>query len=458
MNRRSFIQSKIAGTAIVASSGLVCKVTAENPPSPGENAQLLDVDVLVVGGGSAGHVAAIQAGRLGAKTVLLERNSQLGGTTTTGGVCFPGLFHAWGKQVISGIGWELVSKSVEIDGRQLQDFTKVHRSHVPYHVDINGQLYALLAEEACLEAGVSLAYYQFPEKVVQTPDGWLVDVRGQGVSYQLRCKQIIDCSGNATVVGMLGLERMREDTRQPGTQVVIYKGFDMEVVNKNAKQIQQMYNEAIKEGRLQKGDTWSGKVMQPIRSTRGNVNHIFGADSTDAGTQTQTNLAGRKSVLRMLKFFKSIPGGNNVSIDRMMNETASRETFRIKGETLISANDYASGRKFEDALCHSFYPIDLHTKDGVKPKHLTRGVVPTIPRGALIPKGSRNIMVAGRCLSSDRLANSAARVQASCMAMGQAAACTAVLAANSTVTPKDVPLADIRALLREHGAIVPGKV
>ena len=158
MNRRNFIQSNIAGTAIVASSGLVCRASAENPPTPSENAEVLDVDVLVVGGGSAGHVAAIQAGRLGAKTVLLERNSQLGGTTTTGGVCFPGLFHAWGKQVISGIGWELVAKSVEVDGRKLQDFTKVHKSHVPYHVDLNGQLYSLLAEEACLEAGVSLAY------------------------------------------------------------------------------------------------------------------------------------------------------------------------------------------------------------------------------------------------------------------------------------------------------------
>ena len=292
---------------------------------------------------------------------------------------------------------------------------------------------------------------------METPEGWLVDVRGQGVSYQLRCKQIIDCSGNATVVGMLGFERMREDERQPGTQVVIYKGLDKEVVKKNAKQIQQMYNEAVKDGRLQKGDTWSGNVMQPIRSTRGNVNHIFGADSTDAGTQTQTNLAGRKSVLRMLKFLKTIPGGQNVSIDRMMNETASRETFRIKGETIITANDYASGRKYPDALGYSFYPIDLHTKDGVKPKHLKRGVVPTIPRGALIPKGSKNIMVAGRCLSSDRLANSAARVQASSMAMGQAAACTAFLAGKSGTTPKDVPLAEVHALLLEHGAIVPGK-
>ena len=56
-------------------------------------------------------------------------------------------------------------------------------------------------------------------------------------------------------------------------------------------------------------------------------------------------------------------------------------------------------------------------------------------------------MVAGRCLSSDRYANSAARVQASCMGMGQAAACTAVLAAKSSVTPKEVPLGEIHSLL-----------
>ena len=65
-----------------------------------------------------------------------------------------------------------------------------------------------------------------------------------------------------------------------------------------------------------------------------------------------------------------------------MNETATRETFRIKGETMITVHDYQTGRKFKDALSYSFYPIDLHTKDGVVPKHLKRGVVPTIPRGA----------------------------------------------------------------------------
>ncbi len=458
MDRKSFLASPVGGLAILACSGLVSSASASLSPSSrvGET-KLLDVDVLVVGGGSAGHVAAIQAGRLGAKTVLLERNSQLGGTTTTGGVCFPGLFHAWGKQIISGIGWELVKKSRQIDGKPLQNFARSGKSHVYYHVSINGQLYSLLAEEACINAGVSLAYYQYPEKIVQTSSGWLVDVVGQGVRYQLRCKQIIDCTGGATVVGMLGFDRMKENVVQPGTQVVVYKGFDKVVVKKNIHKIKKMYKEAINEGRLQKGDTWNGNPFQAINSTSGNINHIFGADSSTAATQTKTNIEGREHVLRMLKFLKSIPGGEKASIDRMMNETACRETYRIVGEKTLLVNDYTSGRIFDDSLCYSFYPIDLHDENGVKPKKLKPGTFPTIPRGCLIPKGSQNIMVAGRSLSSDRLANSAARVQATCMAVGQAAAVTAVIAARKGMTPSDVSLDEIRDILVKHNAIVIGK-
>ena len=455
MNRRHFIKRQVAGTAILAASGLVHKASAQNLPSPDpQNPDILDVDVLVVGGGSAGHVAAIQAGRLGAKTVLLERNSQLGGTTTTGGVNFPGLFHAWGRQYISGIGWELVAKTMKVDGKKLQDFSKVPKRHPEHQVRVNAHLYALLAEEACLEAGVSLAYYQFPQTVEKTSDGWLVSVVGQGVQYQLRCRQIVDCTGSASVVGMLGFERMWSDVRQPGTQMVVFTGFDQKVVQENKTLIQKMYDEAIVEGRLQKGDTWRGNAMGPISGSSGS-NHIFGADSSTAATQTQTNLAGRKHVLRMLKFMKTLPGGANATIDRMMNETASRETYRIKGETIVTVHDYTSGRIFDDALSYSFYPIDLHDEHGVKPKPLPHGKVPTIPRSALIPKGSKNIMVAGRCLSSDRLANSAARVQASSMGMGQAAAVTAVLASRMNTTPSSVPLKEIRQNLKAHNAIVP---
>jgi hypothetical protein len=91
----------------------------------------------------------------------------------------------------------------------------------------------------------------------------------------------------------------------------------------------------------------------------------------------------------------------------------------------------------------------------VHPAHLKEGVVPTVPLRALIPAGSRNLLVAGRCLSCDRLANSGLRVQAVCMATGQAAGAAAALSARRGCSPAAVPIDELKALLRSQGAIVP---
>jgi hypothetical protein len=82
--------------------------------------------------------------------------------TTTGGVSFPGLFDAWGKQVIAGIGWELVKEAVELDGGKLPNFAKVPQRHWMNQVYVNQFLYAILAEEKCEQAGVAIAYHEFP--------------------------------------------------------------------------------------------------------------------------------------------------------------------------------------------------------------------------------------------------------------------------------------------------------
>ena len=114
----------------------------------------------------------------------------------------------------------------------------------------------------------------------------------------------------------------------------------------------------------------------------------------------------------------------------MAPECGIRETVTIQGEATITHEDYVSGRLWQDAVCYSFYPIDLHYArgGGIDTRPLQPGTVPTVPRGALVPRGSRRLLAAGRCLSSDREANSALRVQATCMACGQAAA---VLAAQA---------------------------
>ncbi len=443
MKRRHFLASL---GALPAGSVLVA---ATPPPT----LRRLETDVLVIGGGSAGTIAALQAGRLGAKTMLVESGSQLGGTTTTGGVDFPGLFHAWGKQVIAGIGWELVKAAAELGSADLPDFTKpTGRQHWRHQVRLTGNLYAALAEEACVKAGVQLRYYESPFSVESTPAGWRVRLTGKGTSVEVAAKQLIDCTGNASVVGLAGIERLREKTRQPGTLIYRVGGYDLASVDMDAMQAKLVA--ARKSGALKPTDI-NGTMAGWLGKGGESGNHIPGADSSTSETHTATNILGREALLRVLRFLKKEPAFALLTIERLQTEAGIRETFRIIGETQITHEDYTSGRVFEDAVAHSFYPIDLHYEGGVTPKHLNEGIVPTIPLRALIPKASKNLLVAGRCLSSDQLANSALRVQASCMAMGQAAGATAALAARAGTTPLRVPLADIRRELARHGAIVP---
>ena len=436
------------------SSGGAALAAASGPkPSSDGNGRPITVDVLVVGGGTAGTIATIQSARLGARTVLMEAGSQLGGTTTTAGVDFPGLFHAWGRQIIAGIGWELVTATVRLGGDRLPDFTvPTGRQHWRHQIRLSGGLYAALAEEACLQSGAQLRYYEFPLSIAGTRDGWKVQVVGKGTRAEIRARQLVDCTGNAAVIGLLGLPRQREAATQPGTLIYRLAGYRLE--EGHLPMLEAKAREAVKQGQLLPSD-FNLNLGHFLAVGGENGMHVPEADSSTSETHTRTNIRGRQSLLRMMRFLKPFPGFENLRIERLQTETGVRETYRILGETIVTCDDYVGGRNFPDAVAYSFYPIDLHDDHGVRPKPLSAGVVPTLPLGALIPKGSRNLAVAGRCVSSDRLANSALRVQASCMAMGQAAGAAAALAALSRTTPAGVPLEQLRRTLVEHGAIVP---
>ena len=289
----------------------------------------------------------------------------------------PGLFHAWEKQIIAGIGWELVKSAVELDSGTMPDFSVSPQRHSEHQVRINGQLYAALAEEACLEAGVAVCYYEMPQTVATTGGGWLVKTAGKGMSRRIACRQLIDCTGGADIVGMIGLPRLREAATQPGTLMFSFAGYDKNQLD--SELIQQRYREALANGRLHEGDYChaNGQFVNFLRSGGGNAQHIFGADSSTSSTKTQANIAGRTSVLRLLRFIRSLPGCQDARLTTMRQETAVRETYRIVGEVQITHDDYVGGRRFYDAVSYSFYPIDLHDKDGVTPKPL--GAAPCQP-------------------------------------------------------------------------------
>lgn len=227
-------------------------------------------------------------------------------------------------------------------------------------------------------SGVEIAYYEFPQATTKTIEGWQVDCVGFGTRRRVLCRQIIDCTGGAEAVGLMGLPRMREKQRQPGTML-----FKLDTPNSPGRP----------------NDTGGPGLLTPY--------YIDHADSTNSRTVTAANLKGRKAVLERVR-------KQNKRLTHMQPEVAFRESYRIIGETVVTESDYTSGRVFEDAVAYAFYPVDVHRGTGFeKLEYLKPGIVPTIPLGALIPKDSHNIIVAGRCISSDRFANGGLRVQAS---------------------------------------------
>lgn len=420
---------------------------------------IIQTDVMVIGGGTSGSVAAIQAASAGARTVLVEANSILGGTISVDSVNYPGLFHAHGSQIIKGIGWKLIEEAVKMNNDKLQDFSKpFNKSHNEHHIHINKDIFALLLEEKCAEVGVQLRYYETPIKVKFSNGYWYVELAGKGTNLTYKCNQLVDCTGNAALTILAGFKVNHSKVTQPGSLMFKLSGYDIERLN--FKLLQDEYEKAIDNGSIKKEEFFGSiknflTTVYDKRKINTFSNHIYKADSTTSVTHTKSNIYSRKALLNILRILSTFHGLENITLSYMSPQTAVRETNTIDAVHNITADDYICGKRYHDAICYSFYPIDLHTSEGVKPKQISKGIVPEVPLRALIPKGSKNLVVGGRCIGSDQLANSALRVQGTCMATGQAAGAVAAIASKQRITPFEVPLGEIKKLLLNSDAIVP---
>ncbi|MDD5708614.1 MAG: FAD-dependent oxidoreductase [Kiritimatiellae bacterium] len=412
-----------------------------------------EYDVIVVGGGTAGTVAAIQAGRAGASTLLVEKNAMLGGTMTVAGINYPAHFFAWGRQVIGGIGWELLCKTYAETDERLPKPSEGTR-----HVRIDAAIFAALADEAALAAGVDILFHAMPAAARMTKGTWIVQVCTKAGLESLRAKVLIDTTGDANAVGLAGFELVHSDIVQPGTLTFGCSGYEPDALDYAA--LRAASEDAIAAGELVTTDiALRDDGPQALLKKHGhNANHLHAPLADTSEGRSRVEIEGRKALLRMYRFLRKQPGLENFRIDWVCPEVGIRETVTIKGKKTITVSEYESGVVYDDAVCYAFYPIDEHLNDGkgINGRPLKEGVLPTIPRGALLPANSQFLLVAGRCLASDREANSALRVECPCMAMGQAAGAMAALSARTGIDPEEHPIDDVRAILREHGAIVPG--
>ena len=420
----------------------------------------MSYDVVVIGGGPAGSTAAIQAARLGARTLLVEKNGMLGGTTTAAAIDIPGLFHAWGRQVIAGIGWEIVRSAVEVAGDDLPDFADWDRRAYQLSVPLRREIYATLLDEAVIGSGATLLFHTMLGAVRRDGEEWRLTLCGKEGLFEERATVVVDCTGDANAVALAGGERERNEERQPATYSACFSGFDAAAPDYDA--LDRACAEAVAAGALRPTDLSMHKdgVRSFLKFRGRNSMHVPDVDGSTSRGRTQAEVEGRKGLMRIFRFLRAQPGLENLTIDYFAAECGIRETYTIAGRRRITVDDYTSGRLWDDAVCYSFYPIDVHRPSGhgIDYRVLTKGTFPTIPRGALLPRDIRWLIAAGRCAAGDQAANSAYRVQASCMAMGQAAGAMAALSASSGIEPERLDMADIHRALRAHGAIVPGDI
>jgi len=405
-------------------------------------------DVVVVGGGPAGIGAALAAAKTGARTALIERDSRVGGTTVQAEVCDMGLFYAWRKQIIAGPAWEMVCEAVAQAGGSLPDFSQQeYDKWMESCVKVNPEVYARVAEETLRQAGVTLFLNTEITSLEKTEKGWKVG--------SVRCRQLIDATGNATVAALAGAERIRADeqNRQPGSYFfwISSKGLDFD-----ADEVNRAYKEAIASGEMLPTDVYVG-MSWFIRKGGGSGCYIPLADNSTPEARAETNRRGLEARDRVLAFIRRQKGLENVQLIHSASEVGVRETWRIVGEKTVTEEDYLAGIVPEDALSWSYWMVDEH-KAGTSGARLVfhePEKVGTVPLGALLPKGVGNLLVAGRAISSDHGANSALRVQASCMGMGQAAGVVAALAASKRCDSREVPLEEIKTSLSGIGHLVP---
>lgn len=415
-----------------------------------------EVDVLVAGGGAAGVAAAVAAARAGASVILLERHGFLGGTmtaTTLGGIC--GLYSLVDNapvQMVHGFAEE-VRAGLEACGGTRGPLPWLQTASLPYDLFILKSVLEDLAQEQNLEL-----LYQVRLTDVVSSEGIVshVVVKGRGQPFAIRARSFVDCTGDAELCALAG-EALDYD---PGHLQYPSAMFRMGGVDTDrAAKVDRPEMHALLEKAVSDGYDLP-RTAGGIYSVRDGIVHLNitkvkvderPPDPLDAASLTAAEQEGRRQVRTYLEVFRRyVPGYENAFILDTGCELGLRETRRIRGDHVMTVEDVLDERRFDDAIAVNCWPVEDHGAGRqTKWMWLSPGGYCQIPYRALLPKGLRNVLAAGRNLSATHDAQASIRVTANCFSMGQAAGIAAARWGEDT---RAADVADLQRRLHLAGA------
>jgi hypothetical protein len=176
-------------------------------------------------------------------------------------------------------------------------------------------------------------------------------------------------------------------------------------------------------------------------------------DARDARELSRAELEGRAQAERLAAFLRErMPGFAESFLADTAARLGIRETVHVQGQACLSEQDVLGLRKPSDGIGRSAWPIELHAPGGETVwKFLPRGEYYTIPFGCLVPRGARNLLAAGRCISATREGFASVRVIGPCMLEGQAAGLAAGVARRHGTPFAELDVDEVRDSLGKLG-------
>lgn len=419
-----------------------------------------EVDVLVVGSGSAGSVAAIAAAQNGARTMVVERYGFMGGISTSVLDTFYG-FYTPGvtKKVVGGIPDRVVEHLTQRGVAFIRPNTFGAGGGVTY----DPETLKMVWEEMALASGVRLLFHSFCTDVILAENGRRVtDVILDGKQGLMRVsgKQIVDATGDADVCFRAGapFEKAGElDAAQTLTTTFRLVNVDTEQARSFPKdQLHAMMREANASGKYHLPREEGSIHRTPIPGgALAIMTRVDGYDPTDPVSLTQAEVEGRSQANEYIRFLKDcVPGYKHANLIALSTQIGIRESRRIYGDYRLTKDDVLGARKFLDTVGQCGAPIeDHHAGRDTKWIYVPDSGVYDIPFRALVPRTLDNVLVAGRCLSATHDAHASCRSMAQCMAMGEATGTAAALSVQRDIDPRGLDIRQLQNQLVESGAV-----
>jgi len=444
-------------------------------------------DVIVVGGGTSGIVSAIASARQGAKTLLIEQYGFLGGSANYG---FPFLafFSGNGEKVVDGLPEEIVSRLIEeggsmghMRGGKWRTESEYEFSLTPYEPEI----YKYVIQEMALEAQVELSLHTYLLGAIVSSDRIVgLEVLTKSGRITVYGNVFIDASGDAELSKLAGAPFQYGDTgnMQNVSLMFVLDNIDLE----------RMYEDIQNNGNVKGRDDWHIRLVRGPKlgtNKKDGIVHLAGhmllwddkapltftavswreglasfnltrtikIDPTDGRSIVEGEISERRNVINAFRQCqKRIPGMEESYLIKTAHQVGVRESRRIVGEYCLTEEDVVNGREFDDGIARGAYPIDIHDPKGGKTmfKFIKDGGSYSIPYRCLIPQEIDGLISTGRIISVTHEALGSTRLQATCMALGEAAGVSAAIASEDKLLPRDIGINELLQILRSNKAIL----